>query len=218
MDEWLRVGDDGDVKRAVAGPGEVIAIPARREHTIRNESDHEARALVVLAPAGAMEGFARAAAGLASGGAPSPAAVIALAEAHGIETTRPAPPSLASVTRRWATLLRTRRRDGSWADTPVNMVADGGRAYFGTAATTAKVRRLRARSEVEIAPCTVRGRPTGPAVPTRARLLEGEEARRAARLLTARHPVVRRLLVPLELRLKRTRELRYEITAAVPPS
>jgi mannose-6-phosphate isomerase-like protein (cupin superfamily) len=79
-------GEDGTVTRRVAGPGEVVAIGERLEHTIRNESDDEAVATVVFAPGAPMERFARAAGEL---GSESPAEVLALAEAHGIEITRP---------------------------------------------------------------------------------------------------------------------------------
>ena len=79
----------GSVARSVAGPGEVVAIPGGREHTVRNESDEEARAFVVLAPGDEMERFARAAGALAASGAPEIAEVLALAAAHGIEITRP---------------------------------------------------------------------------------------------------------------------------------
>jgi oxalate decarboxylase/phosphoglucose isomerase-like protein (cupin superfamily) len=77
--------DDGTVRRRMAGPGEVVAIPGGCEHTIRNESCEEARALAVFAPAGVMEGFIRAAAALAEA---DMEAAQALAEQHGIEMTR----------------------------------------------------------------------------------------------------------------------------------
>jgi PPOX class probable F420-dependent enzyme len=111
----------------------------------------------------------------------------------------------------WATLLETRRRDGSWVGTPVNMVAKGDRAYFATPSTAAKVKRLRNFSEIRVAPSTLRGRPTGTAVAGRARLLEGEEATAAAGELMRRHPVVHRWIVPFELRLKRARNIYYEV-------
>jgi oxalate decarboxylase/phosphoglucose isomerase-like protein (cupin superfamily) len=76
--------DGGEVRRAVAGPGAVVAIPGGREHTIRNESGAEARAMVVFTPGEAMEGFARGAGELST-----PDEVMALAAAHGIEITRP---------------------------------------------------------------------------------------------------------------------------------
>ncbi len=82
-------GEDGVVRRRTAGPGEVVAIPGGREHTVRNESGADAQAFVVLTPGAAMEGFAREAAALAARGRPRMEDVLALAAHHGIEMTRP---------------------------------------------------------------------------------------------------------------------------------
>ena len=73
--------DDGQVTRSTAGPGDVVAIAGRREHTVRNESGAESAAFVVLAPGAAFERFVRAAAVSDD--------VIALAAEHGVEITRP---------------------------------------------------------------------------------------------------------------------------------
>jgi uncharacterized protein len=196
--------EHGRVKRAVARAGGVVSIPGGREHTIRNESDDDARAFVVLAPGADMERFIRAVGegGLTPG----------TAEAHGIEMTRPVEAVAPPFEERWATLLRTRRRNGEWVGTPVNLVMDGDRAWFGTPEGTAKVKRLRNFDEVEIAPCTPRGKPTGPILSARARRLEGDEAEAARRRLVAKHRLVYGALVPLELWLKRTRGLYYELS------
>jgi mannose-6-phosphate isomerase-like protein (cupin superfamily) len=74
-------GPDGRVTRSIAAPGDVVAIPGGREHTVRNESATEGAAFVVLAPGAEFEGFVRAAAQSKD--------VVALAAAHGIEITRP---------------------------------------------------------------------------------------------------------------------------------
>lgn len=61
-------------------------------HTIRNLGDEPASAYVVYAGgAPAMEAFAREAAALAGSGPPAVADVLAAAERHGIEMTRPVP-------------------------------------------------------------------------------------------------------------------------------
>jgi uncharacterized protein len=125
-------------------------------------------------------------------------------------------PLLEPLARRWAVLLRTRKRDGSWAGTPVNLAVEGERAYFGTPADSWKVKRLRNFDEVEVAPSTLRGRPVGPVLGARARRLDGDEARAAERLLIRRHPIVHRIVVPLELRLKRTTNVLYELTGFRP--
>jgi uncharacterized protein len=116
----------------------------------------------------------------------------------------------------WAMLLRTRKRNGDWVDTPVNVAVEGDRAYFGTAASSAKVRRLRNFQAVEVAPCTLRGKPTGRPYRARARQLEGDEATAAERRLRAKYPFVYRVNVPLEHRLKRTHGVLYELTDLAP--
>jgi len=75
---------DGVVQRLPLGRGDVVHIPSGRAHTVRNESAAEARAYVVYFPGDEIERFVRAAARLSS---PEPAAVMALAERHGIEFT-----------------------------------------------------------------------------------------------------------------------------------
>ena len=88
------LGDEaGVVRRSVAKAGSVVAIPAGREHTIRNESGADARAFVVFSPGKPMEGFLRGAHALSAEGPPRPEQIIALAEEHGIRMTRPIPPS-----------------------------------------------------------------------------------------------------------------------------
>jgi oxalate decarboxylase/phosphoglucose isomerase-like protein (cupin superfamily) len=83
--------DVGAVARVIAGADSVVAIPGGREHTIRNESQTEALAYVVFAPGCEIERFMRAADELAAQGTAEPADVLALAERHGIEMTRPIP-------------------------------------------------------------------------------------------------------------------------------
>jgi uncharacterized protein len=112
----------------------------------------------------------------------------------------------------WAMLLRTRRRNGEWVGTPVNVAVDGERAYFGTPANSWKVKRLRNFDRVEVAPCTLRGKPTGSTLTARARLLDGEEAAEAERRMRAKYPFVWRITVPLEHRLKRTHGVLYELS------
>jgi PPOX class probable F420-dependent enzyme len=116
----------------------------------------------------------------------------------------------------WAMLLRTRKRSGEWIGTPVNVAVDGDRAYFGTAASTGKVKRLRNFDRVEVAPSTIRGRPTGPTLTARARLLDGDEAVDAQRRMRAKYPFVFRVNVPIEHRLKRTHGVLYELSEFAP--
>jgi PPOX class probable F420-dependent enzyme len=93
--------------------------------------------------------------------------------------------------------------------TAVSLAVDtdggGDRAVFRSPANAGKVRRLRRNPAVEVAPSTFRGRPTGPAVTGTARLLEGAEARAAARMLRRKHPLLHGVLVPLAHRVGRAR-------------
>ena len=77
--------EQGAVQRVPATPGSVVHLPAGRAHTVRNESEVEARAYVVFSPGTEMERFLRAASELTARGEPRIEDVLALAERHGIE-------------------------------------------------------------------------------------------------------------------------------------
>ena len=109
-------------------------------------------------------------------------------------------------------LLTTYKRDGTPVSTPVSIAFDGDRAFFRSYDQAWKTKRLRNNPRVEWAPATLRGQPTGPAVPGRATLLAGEQARVAARALARRHRVLQGILVPLAHRLRGYRTLHYELT------
>ncbi|MFI8433746.1 PPOX class F420-dependent oxidoreductase [Streptomyces sp. NPDC079020] len=120
---------------------------------------------------------------------------------------------LAPFVKQYAVLLSTRRQDGSAADTPVNIAVEGDHAFIRTFSSAWKVERMRNHPEVEIAPCTVRGRPTGPRIRAYARLLRAgtKENTHAARMMSRKYPVMHGVLVPLAHRLKRDRTLHYEV-------
>jgi uncharacterized protein len=109
-------------------------------------------------------------------------------------------------------LLTTYKRDGTPVATPVTIAVDGERAFVRTWHTSGKAKRLRNNLEIEIAPATMAGKATGPAIHARARLLDGGEARRAARAIARRQRILQGVLVPLTHRLKRVRTLHYEVT------
>ena len=109
-------------------------------------------------------------------------------------------------------LLQTRKRDGSWVGTPVSIAVQADRAYFRTYATAGKPKRLRNFPDVRFSPANFRGKPTGPTFRARARLLDGTDARTAARLLRRKYPVLQGLAVPLAHRLMRTSTLHYELS------
>ncbi|NJQ04230.1 PPOX class F420-dependent oxidoreductase [Streptomyces lonarensis] len=92
-------------------------------------------------------------------------------------------------------LVTTYRRDGRTVPTPVWKVRDGDALGVWTNAGSGKVKRIRNRGDVLLAPCDVRGRPTGPEVRGHAELLDDEGNRRYRRLIARRY----RLTGPLVL-------------------
>ncbi|NEB82190.1 PPOX class F420-dependent oxidoreductase [Streptomyces sp. SID14478] len=121
--------------------------------------------------------------------------------------------ALAPLVKQYAVLLTTHKKDGTSVGTPVNIAVEGDHAYFRTYARAWKVRRMRNDPEVEIAPSTVRGAPTGPAFKARVRLLDegGAEAKHAAALIRRKYPILHGIGVPLAHRAKRDHTLHYEV-------
>jgi uncharacterized protein len=110
-------------------------------------------------------------------------------------------------------LLTTYKRDGTPVDTAVSIAFDGNRAFFRSYDKAWKTKRLRNNPRVRVAPATtVKGTATGPALEAQATLLEGEDARVAARALARRHRVLQGLVVPVMHRLSRYRTMHYELT------
>jgi PPOX class probable F420-dependent enzyme len=92
--------------------------------------------------------------------------------------------------------LTTYRRDGTPVATPVHIAVAGSTAYIRTFDPSGKLKRMRRCTDIEIAPCTVRGRVTGPAMRATARILTGEESARAGRALAAKYPFLHGKLFP----------------------
>jgi PPOX class probable F420-dependent enzyme len=109
-------------------------------------------------------------------------------------------------------LLTTYRRDGAPVGTPVNIAVDGDRAFVRTFDKAWKLRRIRNNLVVEIAPSTVRGEATGPAIRARARILSGSEAAHASQALNKKHPLLHGLLVPMAHRLRGYKTMHIELT------
>ncbi|GGM49350.1 hypothetical protein GCM10012275_20290 [Longimycelium tulufanense] len=128
-------------------------------------------------------------------------------------TEQQVPPVLQRFVTEKVVLLRTRKRDGSWVDTPMNIVVRGDRAFFRTPAKASKNKRLRNFPEVRFQPCTWTGKPTGGAsVQATARLLSGEESAAAGELIRRKYPLLHGVIVPLTHKLMRTQTLHYELT------
>jgi uncharacterized protein len=113
-------------------------------------------------------------------------------------------------------LLTTYRRDGTPVGTPVNIVIDGERAFVRTFDTAWKLKRIRKNPRVEIAPSTVRGKPTGSAIGARARVLGGSESAHASQALNKKHPILHGVLVPLVHRLQRHETVHIELMPVAP--
>jgi uncharacterized protein len=110
-------------------------------------------------------------------------------------------------------LLTTYKRDGTPVATPVSVAFAGDRAFFRSYDKAWKTKRLRNNPQVEVAASTLRGTPTGPPLHARATLLDGEQARVAARALARRHRLLQGLAVPLFHRLLHYRTMHYELRA-----
>jgi PPOX class probable F420-dependent enzyme len=121
----------------------------------------------------------------------------------------------APFARQGTVLLTTFRRDGTPVKTLINVAVDGDRAVIRSWDSAGKVKRIRNNPEVTIAPCTARGRPTGPPITARARFLTGQESAHAGRLLAGKHPILQGLLVPLVHRLRGNTTTHMELTRAM---
>ena len=122
-----------------------------------------------------------------------------------------ATPILEPLVHQKYVLLTTYRRDGTPVGTPVNIAVEGDRAFVRTWDTAWKVKRIRNNSEVEVAPSTLRGKPTGPAVRAHARILDGDESAYAGRAIARKHRILHGLLIPLVHRLRRNKTVHIEL-------
>jgi uncharacterized protein len=95
--------------------------------------------------------------------------------------------------------------------TPVSIAFDGQHAYFRSYDKAWKSRRLRRNPTVDVAACTFRGKVTGQHMHGTATLLDGEQARTAARALARSHPLLQGIVVPTMHRLLRYTTLHYEL-------
>ncbi|HTR38384.1 MAG TPA: PPOX class F420-dependent oxidoreductase [Bryobacteraceae bacterium] len=87
--------------------------------------------------------------------------------------------------------LATFRKSGAAVYTPIWFAEAGGRLYFMTATRLGKYKRIRNNPRVRFAPCTMRGKITGPEFAGTARILPPEEFERARRLIKAKYWLAR---------------------------
>jgi PPOX class probable F420-dependent enzyme len=111
-------------------------------------------------------------------------------------------------------LVTTFKQDGTPVSAPVRVTADGDRVYFQTSNRSAISKSLRHTDWVQVVPCSVLGLYSyGQSHDTTARLLAGEEARRAAGLLASKYPARHRFLAQLFRRLGGRQMVHYELQA-----
>ena len=122
----------------------------------------------------------------------------------------------AGLRRQHTVALTTFKRDGTPVATPVSLAVDDNdvtRAVMCTWSTAGKAKRIRNNPAVTVAPSTVRGTPTGPAIQAVARLLDGREVDAAKRRLRRKHPILHGALVPIGHKLQRFDTVYYELLA-----
>jgi PPOX class probable F420-dependent enzyme len=90
-------------------------------------------------------------------------------------------------------LLTSYRRNGTPVATPVWVVRDGDALGVWTTADSYKVKRIRARADVLVGPCDVRGNPTGEQVPGTAEITDAATAGRYRQLIARKYGVLGRL-------------------------
>jgi PPOX class probable F420-dependent enzyme len=112
---------------------------------------------------------------------------------------------LTAFARQKTVLLTSFRRDGTPVGSPVSIAVDGDHAYVRSFEKAGKTKRIRNNGHVVVEPSTTRGTVTGQALDFTARRVDGDEERRAARLLARKHPLLHRVLVPLMHRLGRAK-------------
>ncbi|MFI2433460.1 PPOX class F420-dependent oxidoreductase [Streptomyces sp. NPDC018693] len=99
-------------------------------------------------------------------------------------------------------LLTSYRKNGTGVPTPVWVVRDGDALGVWTVADSWKVKRIRARGDVLVGPCDLRGRPTGEQVPATAEIVDAATAGRYRQLIARKYGVLGRLSL-LGSRLRR---------------
>ncbi|WP_433611491.1 PPOX class F420-dependent oxidoreductase [Dactylosporangium sp. CA-139114] len=97
-------------------------------------------------------------------------------------------------------LVTTFRRDGTPVPTPVWAARDGDALMVWTVRDSGKVKRIRRDGKVTVAPCTVRGKATGPAVAAHATLLGPEGGAAVRELIKRKYGLKGRLFVWASIR------------------
>jgi uncharacterized protein len=110
--------------------------------------------------------------------------------------------------------LITFKRSGVEVPTAIWFAADNGAFYAYTNASAGKVKRIRNNPKVKVAPCTMSGKLTGPAVDAAASILSDSEAARVQSLLNRKYTWKKKLFeaiekLPVLLRVKQPQQSAY---------
>jgi PPOX class probable F420-dependent enzyme len=87
--------------------------------------------------------------------------------------------------------LTTFRKNGMAVTTPVWFAVDGDKIYVMTREDSGKTKRIRNNPEVRLAPCTIRGKITGPEFAGTVRILPEQEWEPARRAIRAKYWITR---------------------------
>ncbi|WSQ07215.1 PPOX class F420-dependent oxidoreductase [Streptomyces sp. NBC_01231] len=90
-------------------------------------------------------------------------------------------------------LITSYRRNGTPVATPVWVVRDGDTLGVWTVADSWKVKRIRARGDVLVGPCDMRGKPTGDQMPATAEIADAATTVRYRKLLARKYGILGRL-------------------------
>lgn len=83
--------------------------------------------------------------------------------------------------------LTTFKKDGTGVATPVWFGEEDGKLYIMTRSDMWKAKRVQNNPQVRVAPCTIRGKVTGPDFHATARLLPPEDFARARKTITRKY-------------------------------
>jgi PPOX class probable F420-dependent enzyme len=87
--------------------------------------------------------------------------------------------------------LTTFRKNGDKVATPVWFGEDGGKLYVMTRSDMGKTKRIRNNPQVQVAPCTIRGKVTGPEAAASAHILPPEEQAHARQTINRKYWMAR---------------------------
>jgi len=91
--------------------------------------------------------------------------------------------------------LATFRKNGEKVVTPVWFGEDGDKLYVMTRSDMGKTKRIRNNSQVRVAPCSIRGKVTGPEYSASARVLPPEEHAHARQAINRKYWMARLPLI-----------------------